>query len=279
MRKPFQKLAWRFGRKLYCYARGEQKHDSILRNGESNLQKLVLDHVACDGPVTIFDIGANQAEWSVALLAGARTDMRTPDRLRIEAFEPVPSTAALFRTRIGKMHGKECVKLNEFALSSKPGQAEIAVYADGAGTNSLHFVQDDRACETRIEITLRTMTEYCDTNDIAHIHLAKCDTEGHDLSVLTGARALLEQGRIDIFQFEYNHRWVFSRSFLKDVFDLIEGLNYSIVRVDPGIFPVFDKWHPELDRFFQSNYALVHDRARRWLPLRQGAFDASNVFG
>lgn len=106
----------------------------------------------------------------------------------------------------------------------------------------------------------------------------KCDTEGHDLSVLQGAYPLLAAARIDIMQFEYNHRWVYSRAFLKDVFKLIEGLDYILVRIDPDNFRVFETWHPELDRFFQSNYALVHKRTFEWLPLCWGSFDQSNTY-
>jgi FkbM family methyltransferase len=226
----------------------------------------------------VVDIGANRGEWTAALLDAAAPDRLAPDRLRIDAFEPVPGTAAMFRESIGKHAGGGCVRLHELAMSSQEGRAQIAVYAEGAGTNTLHFAQEGRTHETRVEIALQTLAAFCVAEGLAHIHLAKCDTEGHDLSVLQGARPLLEAGRIDIIQFEYNHRWVFARAFLKDVFDLIEGLDYTLVRVDPDGFPVFDHWHPELDRFFQSNYALVNDRALAWLPLFHGTFDISNTF-
>lgn len=250
----------------------------MSRNGECLLQRLVLEHVQADECLRIFDIGANQGEWTAFLLEAATPERRTPEQLRIDAFEPVPGTAAMFRERVEPLAGSDCVRLHELAMSSERGEAQIALYAEGAGTNTLHFEQDGRSRQAQINVTRETLADFCNAQGVSHIHLAKCDTEGHDLHVLQGARPLLESGRIDILQFEYNHRWVFSRKFLKDVFDLIVGIEYTLVRVDPECFPVFDDWHPELDRFFQSNYALIHDRALAWLPLRNGDFDRTNAW-
>lgn len=273
-----RRLLWRLGRRIYCDARGEQACGDIRRNGESFLQKLVLANAAPNSRLNVVDIGANQGEWTAAFLEQASQDRRSPSWLRIDAFEPVPGTAAMFRAAINRLAGADCVRLHEFAMSSEQGQAQIAVYAEGGGTNTLHFAQEGRTEKTLVDIALNTLADFCEAEELAHIHLAKCDTEGHDLSVLHGARPMLEAGRIDIIQFEYNHRWVFARAFLKDVFDLVDGLNYTLIRVDPHSFPVFERWYPELDRFFQSNYALVHDRVLGWLPLRRGTFDHSNTY-
>ena len=126
-------------------------------------------------------------------------------------------------------------------------------------------------------MTLTTLDAFCREEKIDRINLAKCDAEGHDLRILRGARPLLQSGRIDVFQFEYNHCWVFSRAFLRDVFTLVEGLPYVVVRVTAQSLEVHDTWHPELERFFQSNFALVHRNALQWFKTRDARYSGANT--
>ncbi len=272
------RLGWRLGRGLYMRARGEERWGDIARNGEAHLQRSVIDNAPVGGTLTIMDIGANQGEWTTSFLNGLSVTGRSPDHVKLHAFEPVPATAAMFRDRITRLPGNEIVQMHQLAMSDAPGQAEIGVFADGAGTNSLHHTADSRTPQEIVRIELTTLDAFCESQGIEHIHLAKCDTEGHDSKVLHGAQALLRDERIDVLQFEYNHRWVFGRAFLKDVFDLVEGLPYEVARVDEAGLTLFESWHPELDRFFQSNYALVHHRALNWFAVHRGSFDGSNTY-
>ena len=109
------------------------------------------------------------------------------------------------------------------------------------------------------------------------MHLFKCDTEGHDLEVIRGALSMLMERRISLLQFEYNHRWVYARNFLKDVFDTVEGLPYRIGKIQPDHVVILDKWHPELERYFEGNYLLILDEAMDWLPTLQSHMDCNNA--
>lgn len=250
----------------------------MSRNGETFLQRSVIANGPADTPLVIFDIGANQAEWTAALLKSVPDDRCRPSLLQIHAFEPIAATAQIFE-RATREHGAaECIRLNRFALSNSPGEMEIAVFHEGGGTNSLHFSRDERSPERTETISLKTLDQYCAEERIDHIHLVKCDTEGHDSYVIEGAAQALKAGTIDLFQFEYNHRWVFSRKFLLDIFEMIEGTDYSLGRVDPTHITLFDNWHFELERFFWSNYILIHKRALNWIPVVRGQFDKSNVY-
>jgi hypothetical protein len=110
------------------------------------------------------------------------------------------------------------------------------------------------------------------------VHLVKSDTEGHDLRVLSGARKMLSQGRIDVFQFEYNQRWITARFFLKDAFALVAGMPYTVARIRPSHIELFEAWHFELERFFEANYLIVHERALGWFDVQRGGFNGSNVY-
>lgn len=155
----------------------------------------------------------------------------------------------------------------------------MAIMSETGGTNSLHF---DGSCGAPpggwVDVKTETLIDFCARMQIDHIHIAKCDTEGHDLKVIEGARELFASGRIDVFQFEYNHRWVFSRSFLKDVFDLLKDMPYKIGRLEPCSIELFDAWHPELDRFFQSNYVIIREPALSWFKTHAGSFDKFNTY-
>jgi hypothetical protein len=104
------------------------------------------------------------------------------------------------------------------------------------------------------------------------------DTEGHDWHVLAGAVDLLRSRRIGLAQFEYNHRWVYARRFLKDVFDLVEGMPYQVGRLTGAGVELTPRWHPELDRFFQSNFVLVENSMVAHLEHVTGSFDAANTY-
>ena len=273
-----RRLGWRAGRALYMRSRGEERFGDIKRNGEAFLQRCMLEATLSENIVTVFDIGANQGEWTKSLLSEASELRLGHERLVVHAFEPVPSTAEMFRNIIATGNSDPCVTLHCKAMSDQSGTAEIAIYGDGAGTNSLHFSNTGRNQESQIKVQLDTLTSFFDHHEIAHAQMVKCDTEGHDAKVIIGAQPLLAAGLIDLLQFEYNHRWIFARTYLKDVFELIEGLPYTVVRVGEDRVLAFEEWHPELERYFQSNYVLVHDRAREWFPTIRGKFDNSNTY-
>ena len=123
-----------------------------------------------------------------------------------------------------------------------------------------------------------TVEEYCNLVNIKRIHFMKCDTEGHDMEVLIGAKALFKESRILVCQFEYNLRWIDSRHFLKDVFDLIVKLPYTIGKITPNGILYYEKYHPELDRFFEGNYLIVHKNALNWFKGKFGRFDKFGIY-
>ncbi|MEM7004588.1 MAG: FkbM family methyltransferase [Pseudomonadota bacterium] len=276
--QALKRLTWRIGRKIYMSARQEERFGAINRNGEAYAIRNMISHTNGMDQLVVFDIGANQGDWTKQLLLSMPAERKEQDRLSVHAFEPVPETSAMYRDAIDAMVGSNTVTLHETAMSDKPGVAEIGLYSAGAGTNSIHFDKDDCQIETTLKIDLSTIDGFVAKHGLERVHYAKCDTEGHDARVILGARQSLEQGVIDVLQFEYNHRWVFARSFLKDIFDLIDVLPYSLAKITENGALLYETWHPELDRFFQSNYILVHDRAITWFDVHHGRFDQANTY-
>jgi FkbM family methyltransferase len=273
-----RRLAWRVSRRAYAGARGEPSINAIAINGEAYVQRCVARGVVADSPMRILDIGANEGEWSLSMLA-ALAETKRAGAARLDVFEPVPATLTRLRAALGLAPSQGFAHVHALAVSDECGREKIAVMSTTGGTNTLHpGALSDAPAGGFVEVEKTTLLRFCEREGIAHIELAKCDTEGHDLSVLRGARPLLVEGCIDVFQFEYNHRWIYARAYLKDVFDLVAGLPYCVARIMPTSIEVLPAWHPELERFFEANYLLVHDRAIRWFDARVGAFDMSNTY-
>jgi hypothetical protein len=101
---------------------------------------------------------------------------------------------------------------------------------------------------------------------LGQIALVKIDTEGHDLAVLRGARKLLAEHRILAVQFEYNHRWIAARSFLRDAFDLLLPLGYRLGKLTPRGVEFYPGWDAELETFVEGNYVACLPQVAERLP-------------
>lgn len=231
--------------------------NTIQSNGESQLQLDVLQGVLSGKQITIFDVGANVGQWSQQLVASADS-LGVTKRMQVHAFEP--STFSSDRLRKA-LEGKP-VLINKMALSDTPGEAKLHIIHEGAGSNSLHKSSHLVPSEIEESVLISTLDEYCKAMGIESIDLLKIDTEGHDHLVMKGATALLGQRKIAAVQFEYNHRWIAARHYLRDAFDLLSPLGYQLGKITPvGIEAYPDGWDPDLETFVEGNY-LAWDPAQ-----------------
>jgi FkbM family methyltransferase len=269
------RTAYRLGRSIYMHARGDIPND-INRNGELLVQKSVIAAIAKspdnDG-FAIFDVGANVGDWTNSFLLGLK-DKALTKRVDIYSFEPVPATANRLRNNLPM--DNPFVHVEEFALSKNKEVVDIYVTGKNCATSSLY--DDGRPTfKEVVQIQSISATEFCNERKIPHVHLLKCDTEGHDMEVIRGANQLLNEQRISVLQFEYNHRWAFSHNFLRDVFLSVESKPYTLGKLQKNYLLIYTKWHQELDTFFEGNYVLIHDDCLSWFPTKKANFDASNA--
>jgi FkbM family methyltransferase len=271
-----RQAAYRLGRSLYMQARGDIPN-SMHSNGEELVQRCVVDALrqramGDTDAFVIFDVGANVGAWSEALFKMIPEELR--GSVKVICFEPVPGTNATLRKNVSGRF--DSLHVEDLALSSRTGFADIFVSDESnCGTNSLHQ-HSSAPCETTLAVPLITASSYCSNKGISHVHLFKCDTEGHDADVIRGALPLLENNHVSVLQFEYNHRWIGSGSFLKDIFEMIEDLPYALAKLQQDHLLVYPAWHHELEKFFEGNYALIHESSCHWFPLKYAQFDLSN---
>lgn len=234
--------------------------NSMSTNGETALQAWVLAMSEPTGSVEVIDVGANTGEWSCCLLAAARRTGRTGVMLR--AFEPSAHTCGLLREAL---KGQPAV-VYQRALSDRVGEAVMSVVAPAAGTNSLHPAMPAATSTATETVSTTTLDVFAAENGITHVHLLKVDTEGHDLHVLRGAGGLFGSHSIDVAQFEYNHRWIYARAFLRDVFELLAPTQYEIGKLTPRGVEFYPQWDPDLETFVEGNYIACTPELRGRLP-------------
>jgi FkbM family methyltransferase len=268
---------WRIGRHLYRHARRDGHNDPKL-NGEYVLHRK-LAHWAKrrGGTLHAIDVGANIGYWSSHLLESCRD--AGVDRVRLWAFEPSDEVRAQLERSLGSLCPGQYVSIRSEAIADAASQALFDATPGITGVK--HLLTESTLSSDEIpsvEVSVTTLADVAHEEKIDLVDFVKSDVEGFDLSVIRGAVPLLAERRIGLLQFEYNRCWISTRSYLRDVFDLVARLPYVVCKVVPDGIDAYEAWHPELETYFDANYLLVRDDWLDDLGVRWGAFDASNTY-
>ncbi len=171
----------------------------------------------------LFDIGANHGAYSRLLAKIAPT-------AKIYAFEPHPGTFAVLQSEISRSPSVEPVNkavadsVGQFMLydfRTEDGSTQASLSETAVGLYSSDIVEHAVDCTT--------VDGFMTERGIGHIDLLKIDTEGHDLSVLKGARSALSERKIGMIQFEFIPANIATRVTMRDFFEVLEG--YRIGRL------------------------------------------------
>ncbi len=264
------KNAYRFGRALYVRARKECPNN-ISINGELFVQEQFIKQFCLSERVVIFDVGANIGEWTSAFI-NRICQIGSSQKIQFHLFEPVKQTFSVLQERLRGYPSTNNIILNNMALSDVAGFDSMFIIEGSSGINSFHSPTLEEPTTVQ-QIEKSTLDDYCKTNNISEIHFIKVDTEGHDYCVIKGGLELFLNEKILVCQFEYNLRWIYGRHFLKDVFDLFIETPYKIGKITPYTVEFYNSWHPELERFFEGNYLIVHKKAIHCFEHHTGDFD------
>jgi FkbM family methyltransferase len=199
-------------------------------SGEDHFLRHLSRFIEADKSFVVFDVGANVGVYSQRLRA-------LHPRARIFAFEPLPESFAILQRNLGP----QGVEVYNLALSDKAGAATIYTRPGETTTHASLYsavIEDlyhNSPHANPIETT--TLDSFVAEHTIDRIGLLKLDTEGSELQILRGAQLLLDEGRIDLIQFEFNEMNVISRVFLRDFIALLPG--YTLFRLLPdGLVPI-----------------------------------------
>lgn len=213
---------------LSLHGIGILNYEDESHSGESALLAVVLD---ASRPGTtrsdvVLDIGANVGDYA------SKVKQLNPDA-RVFAFEPHPVT---FQRTIAAGAAASFEAINA-GCGDTVGRFKLYDYA-GTSTGSQHaslyqnVIEDlHRSEAVAFEVDLTTVDAFLDAREIQSVRLLKIDTEGHEAGVLRGAAGAIADGRIDFIQFEFNAMNVASRTFFKDLVELLPG--YQLMRLLP----------------------------------------------
>lgn len=242
--------------RAYCnvYNRDPARSCDSATNGEYDLLRRLIPRVKI-----VFDVGANVGDWT------AETIRLNPESV-VHAFEPVAGTRDIFNK---KGFGPRVI-FNSFGLSDRPERKTIYNYGDGSGLNSLHRRTDLEERNSAMEVVeesieLRTLDGYCDERNVTEIDFLKIDVEGHEFSILKGAKRLLSQRAIGAIQVEYGGSFRVANTLLRDVFDVVAPSGMVGGRIEPGKIRRFDAYHAKLEDFRLSNWIFARpDHPHIW---------------
>jgi FkbM family methyltransferase len=228
------------GARAYLNAYGNWDFDAAT-NGEQR----VLRIVAGASPTCIFDVGANEGEWT-EFAAGLMP------QAAIHAFELIPDTAERLRARVA---GTRAV-VHAMGLGAEETTLDATFFPESSQLSGINPLPHALATETR-RVRVTTGDAYCAEHGIEHIDLLKVDTEGHDFDVLRGFEAMFARGGIDVVQFEYGRGSILTRRLLLDHYELLEGHGFVVGKVFPEHveFRAYDLARDE--DFLGPNYLAV----------------------
>lgn len=269
-----RKTFWRVSRKFYLLSRRDGSLDHTSNGEQQLLRALAAGAVARGRPIVAVDVGANHGEWIDMLFAAA--DAHSISEVSVHAFEPVPQFAAALRARAGALPAGRNLHVVNAALSKEAGRLDF-VFTGNQGDH--HIASSDFTLEGEtIEVEVETLGSYAQRNCLSRIDLIKIDAEGFDPYVIQGAAALLALEAVDVVQFEYSVLFIRTRTYLYDVFAMVKDSNYRVGRLTRQGIEVFGAWHPDLERFYGTNYVLIHERAMAWANARHVSIDATNSY-
>lgn len=220
--------------------------DNYETSGEKQAIEYIKKNLDAKAPI-IFDVGANVGGYTLMLTKiwdGNAT---------IHCFEPCAQTFTQLQTNIKDQNN---IILNNVGCSDT--ERTMPLYSNSS-LSGLTSVYNRNLAHVNLEMDeistaqFTTIDNYCQKNNVNHIHFLKMDIEGHELSALQGASKMLSSDNIDYIQFEFGGCNIDSRTYFKDFYYLLHD-KYDIYRIlQKGLYKI-DKYSEYLEIFVTVNY-------------------------
>ena len=213
-----------FGRSVLAW---KNKQYDVERNGEAAL----LRRLAPFGPKTLFDVGANIGDWSIAALRGIPTT-------HVHAFEIARATAMDLGRNLAAYSDRAIV--NTCGLGARQGEVKLFYSPESSTAASmipgvLEFSAQEHQISTIQEISAAIMTgdRYMADGRIDRVDFLKIDVEGAEWDVLEGFSGAFADRKIQMVQFEYGPLNLKTRRFLGDYWAFFADRGFVLGKLYP----------------------------------------------
>ena len=155
-------------------------------------------------------------------------------------------------------HFPSHISCHHLALAAQDGVAQLHVFGEGEGINSLFSREGiEKKSKATEVVETQTLDHFCSQHDISYIDFLKLDVEGAELEVLKGGVQMLSQKAIKKIQFEYGGCNIDSRTLLKDLFSFLTPFGYRIYKIMSRKLQPCEGYDQNLENFQTSNYLAI----------------------
>jgi len=204
-------------------------------NPQTSGEKNVINLTKKKCPL-IFDVGANTGQY-LRMVKSIKPDAE------VHCFEPMKESYKILKKQGGAIC--QCTGLSDT-------HADKLIYYDKDKLTHASLVKYDICNYTRL-VPVTTLDNYCATFQINKIDLLKIDVEGHELSVLKGAKKIMPN--IKYIQFEFGESQINARVYFRDFWELLKGRR--IYRITKNCLYEIKEYSSRLEQFQTSNYLAV----------------------
>jgi FkbM family methyltransferase len=180
----------------------------------------------------LLDVGANHGAYAAML-------HRLAPSARVIAFEPHPLTFAHLRA---VMADTPAVGLVNKAVGAAAGALTLYDFKTNDGSTQASLSEAALALYTseivQYSVECTTIDAFMAEAGIEFIDLLKIDTEGHDLSVLQGARHALQARKIGLIQFEFIPANIVTGATMQKFFEVLQGYRISRLCLNGALRPL-----------------------------------------
>ena len=231
--------------------RGIPFFNSEYFEGEIELLKKITQYHNLNKNIFI-DVGANDGSMVNKIIKNNR-------KINFCLFEPNPFN---YKRLIKNIKRNKKIKLYNVALGSKNSLLKMFDYKktgsklSSSNKKNLKYQINKKIFSFNIKV--KKLDNF---NFIKRVKIIKIDVEGDELSVLLGAKKIINKFNPIIF-LEFNSTHVFSRTFLKDILKVLK--NYKVYRILPGgkIISLSDKYNT-------SEYEIFSFQNLLFLPIKE----------
>lgn len=216
-------------------------------SGEKNALIYIKDKLKKSDQLVIFDVGANVGLYTILL------NEVFSEHSNIFSFEPSKKT--FNKLGLNTNHIKKR-NLYNFGFGNSNTFSTLYYNQEESGLASVYERRLDHfniKMDLKEEIEIKTIDSFCEENNIVQINFLKLDVEGHELSVLRGAKKMLNNHKIDFIQFEFGGCNIDSRTYFQDFYYLLNKDFYIYRIVKDGLYKI-DNYKEMYEAFSTTNY-------------------------